>query len=52
MWQAYDLLAVCVRIDIDPRDYDNIKELMEAVSRTQAKEQIRLKKLSEGSYGS
>lgn len=51
-WQAYDLLAVCTRHDLDPRDYDKVEDLVADIGHHQAKESLRLKKLSEGTYGS
>ena len=50
-WQAYDLLVVCTRYDMDPRDYDEVEELIDDIARSRAKEAIKIKKLSEGSRG-
>ena len=50
-WQAYDLLVVCTRYDMDPRDYDEVEELIDDIARSRAKETIKIKKLSEGSRG-
>ena len=50
-WQAYDLLEVCTRHEMDPRDYDEIGEVFEDITRARAKEELKFKKLSEGSRG-
>lgn len=46
-WQAYDLLAVCTRHELDPREYDKVEDLIEDISRAKAKEELRYKKLTD-----
>jgi len=51
-WQAYDLLAVCARHELDPREYDKVEELIEDIDRSKVKEELRLKKLTgSGAHG-
>jgi hypothetical protein len=46
-WQAYDLLAVCTRHELDPREYDKVEDLIEDIGRAKAKEDLRYKKLTD-----
>lgn len=48
-WQAYDSLTVCQRYSIDPTDYDDMNEVVGAIERSRAKEQLKWKRISEGS---
>lgn len=50
-WQAYDLYAVCLRYEADPREYNGVAELVDDLNRFRAKERIKIKRITEGAHG-
>ena len=47
-WQAYDFMTICNRHDIDPREFKDLKGVVDEVLRHRAKDELRLKKITEG----
>ena len=50
-WQAYDLYTVCLRYEADPREYGEVGELVEDLTRLRAKETLKMKRITESTHG-
>jgi len=47
-WQAYDFMTICGRHNVDPRDFEDLKGVVDEILHRRTKDELRIKKITEG----
>jgi hypothetical protein len=47
-WKSFDIYEACRKFDLDPRDYDNVQEVLDVIQHEAAREKRRLARLAGG----